>query len=241
MKAQRSEAKANEKLSSALNKIKEHESEAGALYHWKRKWANANEELTKRNKQDEERLASQATRVSTITQTLTDPQVRMLEHDLGNSEIANDLLREEVIKLTDEIQKLKNQKAERALDGLQSSLIEPDSKPKSQEQKEKEAQSQIEKYELEQQLRQLEARLAVVNSRNEDLEAEVQEANHWVYERGPVQAEIKDLRQLYASHLAEIARLKNENERLQKAVRDFQNSVGNHGSRQQIQMVERPE
>ena len=44
--------------------------------------------------------------------------MKMLEHDLGNSEIANDLLREEVIKLTDEIQKIKNLKAERALDGL---------------------------------------------------------------------------------------------------------------------------
>ena len=52
MKAQKSEAKTNEKLSSALKKINEHESESGALYHWKRKWANANEELTKRDKLD---------------------------------------------------------------------------------------------------------------------------------------------------------------------------------------------
>ena len=145
----------------------------------------------------------------------------MLEHDLGNSEIANDLLREEVIKLTDEIQNVKNRQAERAQDGLQSSLIDTDNQKKGQEQKDKETQSQIEKYELEQLLRQLEARLAVVNSRNEDLEAEVQEAEHWVYERGPIKAEIKDLRQLNSSNLAEIARLKNENERLQKAVRDF--------------------
>ena len=50
MKAQKSEAKANEKLSLALKKIEEHESEAGALYHWKRKWASTNEELIKKNK-----------------------------------------------------------------------------------------------------------------------------------------------------------------------------------------------
>ena len=138
----------------------------------------------------------------------------MLEHDLGNSEISNDLLREEVIKLTNEIQNHKNKNAERAQDGLQSSLVDADVRKKSQEQQEKETQSQIEKYELEQLLRQLEARLAVVNARNEDLEAEVQEADHWVYERGPIKAEIKDLRQINASNLAEIARLRNENDRL---------------------------
>ena len=108
----------------------------------------------------------------------------MLQHDLGNSEIANDRLREELIKVNEELQQVKNKQAERKMDGLQASDLDKENQMKIKEHEEKLADSQVEKYELEQQIKQLEARLVVVNSRNEDLEAEVLEADNWVYRRG---------------------------------------------------------
>ena len=67
------------------------------------------------------------------------------------------------------------------MDGLGSSLVGLDTKPKSQEQLDKESADQLEKYEQGQYISELEGRLAAVNSHNEDLVAEVQEADHWVY------------------------------------------------------------
>ena len=42
----------------------------------------------------------------------------------------------------------------------------------------------------------LEGRLVEVNNTNENLQAELEEANHFVYDRGPVQEEIQNLRKL---------------------------------------------
>ena len=117
-------------------------------------------------------------------QTLEDPKIPMLEHELKNSEITNDNLREELIKVNEQLQLLKNKDAERKMDGLGSSLVEPDSKPKSQEQLDKESAEQLKVYEQGQYISELEGRLAAVNSHNEDLVAEVEEAGHWVYNRG---------------------------------------------------------
>ena len=118
----------------------------------------------------------------------------MLEHDLKNTEITNDNLREELVKVNEQLQQEKNKNAERQLDGMVSSLIQEDMKQKSQEQKDKEAAEQLKVYEQGQYISELEGRLAAVNSHNEDLVAEVQEADHWVYQRGAVHDEIRDLR-----------------------------------------------
>ena len=65
--------------------------------------------------------------------------------------------------------------------------------------------------EQEKHIRELESRLAAVNRDNECLRAEVDEANHWVYERGPIKAELLDLRRNNIMSLAELNRLTSEN------------------------------
>ena len=54
----------------------------------------------------------------------------------------------------------------------------------------------LEKYELEQTIRILEGRLVAVNNSNENLRAELNESDHIVYDRGPIQGEIQNLRRL---------------------------------------------
>ena len=69
----------------------------------------------------------------------------------------------------------------------------------------------VEVLEQEKHIRELESRLAAVNRDNECLRAEVDEANHWVYERGPIKAELLDLRRNNIMSLAELNRLTSEN------------------------------
>ena len=84
----------------------------------------------------------------------------------------------------------------------------------------------------------MEARLAAVNSTNEDLMAEVAEADNYTFDRGAVQQEIKDLRSVNTSSLAEVARLRSENDRLKQAIREANNRIGPNSSRQQVNVVE---
>ena len=49
----------------------------------------------------------------------------------------------------------------------------------------------VEKLELEKHIRELEARLATVNRDNESLRAEVDEADHYCYDKGSIKDELQ--------------------------------------------------
>ena len=52
-------------------------------------------------------------KTSSEVQTMEDPRIPMLEHDLKNTEITNDNLREELVKVNEQLQQEKNRNAER--------------------------------------------------------------------------------------------------------------------------------
>ena len=52
----------------------------------------------------------------------------------------------------------------------------------------------MDNYLKDQHIRELEARLNTVNQDNELLRATVDEADHWVYDRGPIKQELIELR-----------------------------------------------
>ena len=52
--------------------------------------------------------SSKTNLTTTESQTMIDPKIPVLEHDLKNSEITNDNLREELIKVNLALQQLKN-------------------------------------------------------------------------------------------------------------------------------------
>ena len=95
--------------------------------------------------------------------------------------------------------------------------------------------------ELEQIVRQLEARLAVVNNSNEELQLELDESNHFIYDRGPVAEEMQNLRHLNRQNIQEIQRINMENEALQDSVRRAQAIVPNAGRRHQRHLIGHPE
>ena len=63
-------------------------------------------------------------------------------------------------------------------------------------------------------IREMEARLRDVSQDNHLLRAQVDESNHWVYERGPVAEELEELRASSVDQTREINRLTRENNRL---------------------------
>ena len=87
----------------------------------------------------------------------------------------------------------------------------------------------LEKYELEQNIRILEGRLVAVNNSNEDLRAELNESDYIVYDRGTIQGEMQNLRRLNGQQVQEIERLKHENQSLQSQLRRARELVPNAG------------
>ena len=67
--------------------------------------------------------------------------------------------------------------------------------------------------ELEKHNTELETRVATLHRDNESLRAEVDEADHYVYERGPIKHELFTIRQQNIQVLAEINRLTSESVR----------------------------
>ena len=72
---------------------------------------------------------------------------------------------------------------------------------------------------------ELELRLTSMGADNEVLRAQVDEADYWVYERGPIEQELNELR--VGSHVSEreIARLTTENTRLMDSLRGAEATV----------------
>ena len=97
--------------------LKGHEQKKIEMYYLKRT-------LVQKEMKIREYESRQSNMTSTEMQTLADPKIPMLEHELKNTEITNDNLREELIKVNEELQQLKNKDAERKMDGLGSSLVE---------------------------------------------------------------------------------------------------------------------
>ena len=77
----------------------------------------------------------------------------------------------------------------------------------------------IQIYEKDQHIRELEARLSQLNRDNEMLRAEVDEADWWIYDRGPIQQELQDLREGNVRNTAEINRLTRENANISEDLR----------------------
>ena len=101
--------------------------------------------------------------------------------------------------------------------------------------------NELGKDELHQQIRLLQARLAVVNNSNEELQLQVDESDHCLYDRGPIQEEIDDLRKLNTQHLTELERMRRENNRLKDSVRRAAAIVPEAGRRHQRHAFGHPE
>ena len=73
--------------------------------------------------------------------------------------------------------------------------------------------------EKDQHIRELETRMTDLHSANEMLRANVDESNYWIYDRGPIEQELRELRQGSVTNTKEINRLTRENVRLMTDVR----------------------
>ena len=90
----------------------------------------------------------------------------------------------------------------------------------------------VQMYEKDQHIRELEGRMRVLNHDNELLRAQVDESDYWIYERGPIQQELLELRDNSVTQTREINRLTRENvkvsEDLRTAERYLYNGVQKH-------------
>jgi len=98
----------------------------------------------------------------------------------------------------------------------------------------------IEKYELEQRIRMLEGRLVEVNNTNENLRAELEESDHYVYDRGTTQEEMQNLRRLQGQQVQEIERLTQENQRQRNELQRARELVPSAGRNRNTHMIGHP-
>ena len=77
---------------------------------------------------------------------------------------------------------------------------------------------------------ELELRLTSMGADNEVLRAQVDEADYWVYERGPIEQELNELRVGSVVSEREITRLTAENTRLMETLRGADSIVTDGGN-----------
>lgn len=89
-------------------------------------------------------------------------------------------------------------------------------------------------------IRELNRQLTAKRQDNELLQAEVDESNYWVYERGPVKQELIELREGSVTKDREIAKLERENSRLKADLKRAQAVVADAGRRHSPHAVGHP-
>ena len=77
----------------------------------------------------------------------------------------------------------------------------------------------VELHEKNQHIRELEGRCRTLNQDNELLRSQVDESDYWIYERGPIQQELLELRDNSVSQTREINRLTRENANISEDLR----------------------
>jgi hypothetical protein len=85
--------------------------------------------------------------------------------------------------------------------------------------------------ELEKHVRELQARLLSVDQDNNLLRANVDESDYWIYDRGPIQQELQELRSSEVTSTMEINRLTRENVKLHDDLRRAEAVVPDAGRR----------
>ena len=83
----------------------------------------------------------------------------------------------------------------------------------------------VEKLELEKHIRELEARCAELNRQNESLQAEVDEADHYCYQKGSIKTELEELRREKISSLVTINKLSAENHGLKMQLSHAEDTI----------------
>ena len=100
--------------------------------------------------------------------------------------------------------------------------------------------SDTEVHELNQHIRELEGRMRTLNQDNELLRAQVDESDYWIYERGPIQQELLELRDNSVTQTREINRLTRENASISDDLRRAEKAVSTVHRRHQPHEIGHP-
>jgi hypothetical protein len=151
---------------------------------------------------------------------ITQDPAPLLKFQLEEQDQINEKLREELEVRAGIIASLRQLKKERQADGLHDNTGEVHTPPikiangeAPAPEKKPTATESMEMMELRKYVKELEDRVAGLSSQAESYQAQIGEADYWVFDRGAIKEELQQLRRTNISNLVEINRLTSESQR----------------------------
>ena len=181
-----------------------------------------------RNALEEKRLLEKG-ELDTIIPT----DEQRLMHENLKLDIENQKLRDTIEQNKTEMENMKN---------VQQQLVQENLPASSQQIVEavNSVHSDTEVHELNQHIRELEGRMRTLNQDNELLRAQVDESDYWIYERGPIQQELLELRDNSVSQTREINRLTRENANISEDLRTAESMLNLRARRHEPHEIGHP-